>query len=555
MFSKRLFSTAVKFMDGIHVTLTPRQLCDYECIATGAFRPLQTFLNQRDYQSVVSDCRLSNGSLWPMPITLDIPDKTCEEIKATGKPLLLRDSQFNILAKMDVTDMFEPNYEVEAKKVFGGDHEHPAIQYLQRHTHRTCVSGPLHIHQTPIHHDYTHLRLTPDELQTKLPKNEPVVAFQTRNPMHRAHMELVARAAREIAGTALIHPVVGLTKAGDIDYHTRMKCYQQIIEDGKLLGQPAVLSVLPLAMRMGGPREALWHALIRQNYGATHFILGRDHAGPGSNSKGNDFYGPYEARDFALQFQNELDIQLVPFEIMLYVRSLQKYMPMSEIPENMNAANLSGTEVRRRLQSDENIPTWFTPPKVVDILQKSTPTKDKRGLTIFFTGLSGSGKSAIVNGITAKLHEHTFRSVAVLDGDDVRTFLSSELGFSKSDRDLNIRRIAYVSALVSGAGGIVLTAAIAPYRKAREDARDVVEQHGGDFIEVFVNADVDICEARDVKGLYKRAREGSIPLFTGISDPYEMPTSPDIEIKTGAFTVSESVETVFKYLIDNKYIM
>lgn len=553
--SKRFLSTAVKWMDGIHVTLTPRQLCDFECIATGAFRPLQTFLNQGDYESVVSGHRLLNGALWPMPITLDIPDKTCEELKATGKPLLLRDSQFNILAKMDVTDMFQPDYNTEAIKVFGGDNEHPAIQYLQRHTHRTCVSGPLHIHQTPIHHDYTHLRLTPDQLQSTLPKDAPVVAFQTRNPMHRAHMELVARAAMETGGTALIHPVVGLTKAGDIDYHTRMKCYERIIEDGKLLGQPAVLSVLPLAMRMGGPREALWHALIRQNYGATHFIVGRDHAGPGSNSNGNDFYGPYEARDFALRFQNELDVELVPFEMMLYAKSLDKYMPMSEIPQGVEASSLSGTEVRRRLHLDEKIPAWFTPPKVVDILRKSTPSKDKRGLTIFFTGLSGSGKSAIVNGITAKLHEHTFRSVAVLDGDDVRTFLSSELGFSKSDRDLNIRRIAYVSALVSGAGGIVLTAAIAPYRKAREDARDVVEQHGGDFIEVFVNADVDICEARDVKGLYKRAREGSIPLFTGISDPYEMPTSPDIEIKTGAFTVSESVETVFKYLIDNKYIM
>lgn len=553
--SKRFLSTAVKWMDGIHVTLTPRQLCDFECIATGAFRPLQTFLNQGDYESVVAGHRLSNGALWPMPIILDIPDKTCEELKATGKPLLLRDSQFNILAKMDVTDMFQPDYNTEAIKVFGGDNEHPAIQYLQRHTHRTCVSGPLHIHQTPIHHDYTHLRLTPDELQSTLPKDAPVVAFQTRNPMHRAHMELVARAAMETGGTALIHPVVGLTKAGDINYHTRMKCYERIIEDGKLLGQPAVLSVLPLAMRMGGPREALWHALIRQNYGATHFIVGRDHAGPGSNSNGNDFYGPYEARDFALRFQNELDVELVPFEMMLYVKSLDKYMPMSEIPQDVEASSLSGTEVRRRLHSDEKIPAWFTPPKVVDILRKSTPSKDKRGLTIFFTGLSGSGKSAIVNGITAKLHEHTFRSVAVLDGDDVRTFLSSELGFSKSDRDLNIRRIAYVSGLVSGAGGIVLTAAIAPYRKAREDARDVVEQHGGDFIEVFVNADVEICEARDVKGLYKRAREGSIPFFTGISDPYEMPTSPDIEIKTGDFTVSESVETVFKYLKDNKYIM
>ena len=554
MFSKRLFSTAVKFTDGINLTLTPRQLCDFECIAAGAFRPLQTFLNQKDYKSVVRESRLDNGKLWPMPITLDIPKETRQELEDTGKPLILRDTQFNVLAKMDVNDIFEPDYFAEGEHVFGGDLEHPAIQYLQHKTHDTCVSGPLQVHQLPLHHDYTHLRLTPDELKSRLPTDKPVVAFQTRNPMHRAHMELAARAAEQVGGTALIHPVVGLTKAGDIDYHTRIKCYQEIIEDGHLLGQPAVLSLLPLAMRMGGPREALWHALIRQNYGATHFILGRDHAGPGSNSKGEDFYGPYEARDYALQFQDELDIELVPFEMMAYVSEKDTYMPFSKIPDGLEATTLSGTEVRRRLQTGEDIPTWFTPPKVVDILRKSNPPKSKRGITLFFTGLSGSGKSAIVNGVTAKLHEETFRSVAVLDGDDVRTFLSSELGFSKEHRDLNIQRIGYVAGLVSGAGGIVLTAAIAPYRDTRETAKELVSQAGGDFVEVFVNADVETCEKRDVKGLYKAARAGKIPQFTGVSDPYEAPEIPDLEIKTGDMTVTESVDAVIKYLKEQHYI-
>ncbi len=547
MFARRL----IKFTEGINLTLTPRQLCDFECLANGAFRPLQTFLNQKDYLSVVRESRLSNGKLWPMPICLDIPKETHSELILTGKPLILRDSQFNILAQMDVTDIYEPDYLAEGQHVFGGDKDHPAIQYLLGQ-HDICVSGPMQIHQLPLHHDYTHLRQTPDELKQILPNNEPVVAFQTRNPMHRAHMELVARAADEVGGTALIHPVVGLTKSGDIDYHTRVKCYQQIIQNGCLLGLPAILSLLPLAMRMGGPREALWHALIRENYGATHFILGRDHAGPGSNSKGEDFYGPYEARDFALDHQNELDIELVPFEMMAYVSETDTYMPISKIVGSPET--LSGTEVRRRLQTGEEIPTWFTPPKVVEILRQTNPPKHKRGITLFFTGLSGSGKSAIVNGLEAKLHEKGHRSVAVLDGDDVRTFLSSELGFSKEHRDLNIKRIGYVAGLISGAGGIVLSAAIAPYEDTRQKSKKLAQQFGGDFVEVFVDASVETCETRDVKGLYNLARKGSIPNFTGISDPYEIPTSPDIHIRTDSFTVEESIQQIADYLLEQQYI-
>lgn len=538
----------IKFTKGVHHTLTPRQLCDFECIANQSFKPLQTFLNRKDYESVVDTARLNNGAVWPMPVVLDVSFETKDELEKTGQPLILRDSQFNFLAKMDVDDIFEPNYKVEAQKVFGGDPDHPAIQYKQE---KFCVSGPISVHQLPLHHDYTHLRMAPSDL--KLPGG-PVVAFQTRNPMHRAHMELASRASAMVGGTVLIHPVVGLTKAGDIDYHTRIKCYQEIIEDGQLLGQPAVLSLLPLAMRMGGPREALWHALIRQNYGATHFILGRDHAGPGSNSSGEDFYTPYEARDFALQFQQYLDIELLPFEMMAYVAEKDDYMPINEIPDNVVATTMSGTEVRRRLQTGEDIPTWFTPPKVVDILRKASPPKSKRGITLFFTGLSGSGKSAIVNGVTAKLHEKTFRSITTLDGDDVRTFLSSELGFSKEHRDLNIQRIGYVSSLINKAGGIVLTAAIAPYRETRNIAKQLVEKSTADFVEVFVDASVETCESRDVKGLYKLARKGAIPNFTGISDPYEKPLEPDIHIKTDESTLQESIAVVLEYLENEKYI-
>jgi len=540
--------TSLKHSEGVQHQLTPRQLCDFECIANGSFNPLQTFMNRLDYESVVERGRLADGALWPMPIVLDIPTETAEQLEQTEQPLILRDPQFNFLAKMEVLEIFKPDYSIEAQKVFGGDPEHPAIQYKQE---PYCVSGSIQVHQLPIHHDYTHLRSTPADI--KLPEG-PVVAFQTRNPMHRAHMELASKAAESVNGNALIHPVVGVTKSGDIDYHTRIKCYQEIIEDGKLLGQPAVLSLLPLAMRMGGPREALWHALIRQNYGATHFILGRDHAGPGSNSKGKDFYGPYEARDYALQFQDELDITLLPFEMMAYVEEKDTYMPMDQIPEDCAVKSLSGTEVRRRLQTGEDIPAWFTPPKVVDILRKTNPPKSKRGVTLFFTGLSGSGKSAIVEGVTAKLNEKTFRSTTVLDGDELRTFLSSELGFSKEHRDLNIKRIGYVSSLINQAGGIVLTAAIAPYRETRDIAKQLVVAAGADFVEVFVDASVETCESRDVKGLYKLARTGKIPNFTGVSDPYEEPLSPDIQIPTAEQTLQQSIDTIIEYLQKHKYI-
>ena len=535
-------------------TMNPRQLCDFECLATGAFDPVHNFLNQQDYNSVVNERRLCDGKLWPMPIVLDIKRETRDELELSGGSLLLRDHQFNLLGTMDIDEIWEPDLVLEAKHVFGGDPEHPAVQYLQTKTNPYLVSGTMTVDQLPMHNDYCEIRRTPDEVRSIVSKDRPVVAFQTRNPMHRAHMELVKRAAEQVDGDILIHPVVGLTKPGDIDYHTRIKCYKEVIVDGKMLERDATLSLLPLAMRMAGPREALWHALIRRNYGATHFIVGRDHAGPGSNSLGEDFYGPYEARDFVLRHASELDIGIIPFDMMAYVDEIKQYMPYKDIPEGCSPTSISGTEVRRRLKSGEEIPEWFTPPNVVDILRKTNPPNTKRGVTLFFTGLSGSGKSTIVNGLVARLNEESFRKVITLDGDEVRTFLSSELGFSKDHRDLNVKRIGYVASLASSAGAIVLTAAIAPYREMRDSARQLVEDSGTEFIEVHVNSNLEVCEERDVKGLYKLAREGEIKSFTGVSDPYEVPESPDISIDTTQLSVEESIDTILLELKVKGYI-
>ena len=420
------------------------------------------------------------------------------------------------------------------------------------------VSVELSIYQSPIHYDYTHIRDTPSEIKKILPSDKPIVAFQTRNPMHKAHMELVGEAVKSINGHALIHPVVGLTKPGDIDYHTRIKCYQEVIKNGYMETQsgkiPSTLSLLPLAMRMGGPREALWHALIRQNYGATHFICGRDHAGPGSNSKGKDFYGAYEARDFVKSFQDELDINIISFDMMAYIENKKKYYPISKITKKDIPLKLSGTEVRNRLKTGEDIPEWFSPPAVVKILREVHPVKNKQGFTLFFTGLSGSGKSTIANGLLSKLYEISNKPITVLDGDEVRTFLSSELGFSKEHRDLNIARIAFVASEINKSRGITICAAIAPFENARKNAREIITNKGGNFIEIFVDVNLKICEERDRKGLYKKARDGVIPEFTGINSPYEIPTNPEIIIDADKMTVSESVNKIYDYLKNNNFI-
>ena len=558
MIRRFLKTNILKNTVGHDLILNQRQLCDLECIANNSFKPLNNFLNKKDYNSVVENNRLDNGKLWPMPVYLDINKKTLESLeKSDNNNLCLRDSEFNILGVMNVDDIWQRDKKKEGELVFGGDSEHPAIQSLNK-SGEYLVSGLLSIYQTPVHYDYNHLRHTPDELKKLLPKDKPIVAFQTRNPMHKAHMELVGAAAKSVNGMALIHPVVGETKPGDIDYHTRIKCYQEVLKDGYLKTQSgnieSMLSLLPLSMRMAGPREALWHALIRQNYGATHFICGRDHAGPGSNSRGEDFYGPYEARDFLNSFKNELDIEILSFEMMVYLEKSKHYMPISKVGKDEKVLKLSGTEVRNRLKTGDDIPEWFSEKNVVKILKENNPPRKKQGFTLFFTGLSGSGKSTIANGILSKIHQETNRTVSVLDGDEVRNFLSSELTFSDEHRNLNIKRIGYVASQVNKARGIAICAAIAPFEESRQEARDLVENNGGNFIEIFVNANLDVCEKRDRKGLYKKARKGLIKKFTGIDSNYEKPINPEIEIDSSELNTKESVEKVIKYLKKNNYI-
>ena len=511
--------------------LTPRQICDLELLMNGGFHPLKGFMSEADYDGVVANMRTADGTLWPMPITLDVSEAFADKVEP-GQDIALRDQEGVILAILSISDKWVPNKAVEAEKVFGADDlAHPAVNYLHNVAGKVYLGGPVTGIQQPVHYDFKARRDTPNELRAFFRKMgwRKVVAFQTRNPLHRAHQELTFRAAREAEANLLIHPVVGMTKPGDVDHFTRVRCYEAVLD--KYPAQTTALSLLNLAMRMAGPREAVWHGIIRKNHGCTHMIVGRDHAGPGKNSQGKDFYDPYAAQELFAQHAKEIGIEMVDFKHMVYVQEKAQYYPANEIPEGSTVLDISGTELRRRLREGLDIPEWFSFPEVVAELRKTSPARSKQGFTVFFTGLSGSGKSTIANALMVKLMEMGGRPVTLLDGDVVRKHLSSELGFSKEHRDLNIKRIGYVASEITKNGGIAICAPIAPYTATRRAVREMIEAFGA-FVEVHVATSLEECERRDRKGLYKLAREGKIKEFTGISDPYEAPTNAELVVDT-----------------------
>ena len=523
--------------------LTPRQICDLELLMNGGFRPLTGFMSRADYDRVVEEMRLADGSLWPMPITLDVSEAFAAKVEP-GQDIALRDPEGVVLAILSVTDRWTPDRSREAAKVFGADDRaHPAVDYLHARSGPVYLGGPITGIQPPTHYDFRARRDTPNELRAFFRKLgwRRVVAFQTRNPLHRAHQELTFRAAKEAQANLLIHPVVGMTKPGDVDHFTRVRCYEAVLD--KYPAATTHLSLLNLAMRMGGPREAVWHGQIRRNHGVTHMIIGRDHAGPGKNSAGKDFYDPYAAQELFGAHEAEIGVEMVDFKQMVYVQERAEYQPRDEVEAGLTILDISGTELRRRLREGLEIPDWFSFPDVVAELRRTSPPRARQGFTVFFTGLSGSGKSTIANALMVKLMELGGRPVTSLDGDVVRKHLSSELGFSKEDRDTNIRRIGYVASEITKNGGIALCAPIAPYAQTRADVRAMVEAYGA-FLEVHVATPVEECEKRDRKGLYKLAREGKIKEFTGISDPYETPENPELSVETQSVTPDDCAQAV-----------
>ena len=533
--------------------VTERQICDLELLLNGAFAPLTGFMDEADYQSVLKDLRLKDGSLWPMPIALDVDEAFSKEL-SNGDKITLRDHEGFALAVLTISDIYQPDFKAEAQAVYGTiDETHPAVNYLYNHSKPVYLGGSLEGIALPHHYDYKENRHTPEELKSIFKEKgwKKIVAFQTRNPLHRAHVEMTMRASQELDANLLIHPVVGMTKPGDVDHYTRVRCYQHVLP--KYPENSAMMSLLPLAMRMGGPREALWHALIRKNFGCTHIVVGRDHAGPGNDKDGNPFYGPYDAQELLLKYQDEIGIEMVPFKFMVYLPEEDRYEAIDAVEKGTDFKTISGTELRDLLDKGKGIPEWFSYKEVAQELEASRPPLNQRGLTIFFTGLSGSGKSTLANGLLVKMLEEGSRPVTLLDGDIVRTHLSSELGFSKEHRSLNVQRIGFVASEITKNAGIAICAPIAPYTADRRVNRELISPLGG-FIEVFVNTSLAVCEERDVKGLYALARKGVIKEFTGISDPYEEPTDAEIVIDSNGRTPEVLVEEIFGRIKELGYI-
>ena len=528
-----------------YIQISPRAVCDLELLAVGAFSPLRGFMRQADFQSVLDAKRLVDGTLFPMPITLPVEPRPELEL---GRDIALRDSKNNILAIQTIEEIYDWDLEEMAIKVFGKyDARHPIIAEMHRWG-KLNIAGPLKVLNLPPHLDFAELRRTPAGTRAVLESygHENVVAFQTRNPLHRVHEALTKRAAANIDGVLLLHPVVGMTQPGDVDHFTRVRVYKTLI-DNYYETDRSLLSLLPLAMRMAGPREAVWHAIIRRNYGANHLIVGRDHAGPGKDSKGEPFYGPYDAQDSVLEHADELGVQPVPFTEMVYLEDEDRYEESAKLPPNASVRRISGTQVREDfLGKGVPLPPWFSRPEVAQILADSYPPRQRRGLCLWLTGLSGSGKSTTAEYIVNLLLEKG-RNVTVLDGDVVRTHLSKGLGFSKEDRDTNIRRIGYVASEIVRHGGIVICAAISPYRATRQDVRNRV---GTGFIEIHMATPLEFVERHDIKGLYAKARRGEIKGFTGIDDPYEPPLNPDFTLTAENTTAAENAQLVVDRLIE-----
>ncbi|KAI1203512.1 putative sulfate adenylyltransferase [Nemania serpens] len=532
------------------IVLTERQLCDLELILNGGFSPLEGFMNEADYNGVVKENRLADGALFSIPITLDLSDETIKELGLKpGLRVTLRDLRDDRnLAILTVDDIYKPDKVLEAKEVFGSDDEaHPAIKYLFRTAGEYYVGGKVEAINRLQHYDFVDLRYTPAELRSHFDKLgwSRVVAFQTRNPMHRAHRELTVRAARSHHANVLIHPVVGLTKPGDIDHFTRVRVYKALLP--RYPNGMAVLGLLPLAMRMGGPREAIWHAIIRKNHGATHFIVGRDHAGPGKNSQGVDFYGPYDAQYAVEKYRDELGIEVVPFQMVTYLPDKDEYAPIDQIPKDARTLNISGTELRSRLRSGRDIPEWFSYPEVVKVLRESHPPRASQGFTVFLTGYQNSGKDQIARALQVTLNQQGGRSVSMLLGETVRSELSSELGFSREDRSKNIARIAFVSAELTRSGAAVIASPIAPFAVDRDAAKESVEKYG-DFYLVHVATPLEYCEKTDKRGIYAKARKGEIKGFTGVDDPYEPPSKPDLVVDCEKQSVRSIVHQIILML-------
>jgi len=534
------------------ITLSGRQLSDLEMLMNGAFSPLRGFMTSEEHHSVRDHMRLRNGTLWPVPVCLDVSETEAAELKI-GQSAALRDAEGFMVAVLNIEDIWIADKDIEADQVYGTrDKTHPGVDYLFNQTHSHYIGGAIEGIQFPLHFAFRRHRHTPLEIRNLYKKLgwRRIVGFHTRNPLHRAQFEMTLRAMAHTRANLLMHPVVRQAKTGDIDTYTRIRCYLEVSR--KYPPNMMLLSLLPLSMRMAGPREALLHAIIRKNYGCTHFVVGRNHAAPVSAEE-SCFYKPDAAKELLQPLSEELGIEIVPFDEMVYVTEEDAHMPISEVPSDAATHTLSDDDFHRKIRTGKHIPEWFTFPEVTEVIRKAYPPRHKQGFTVFCTGLSGAGKSTVARVLHARFLEMGGRPVTLLDGDIVRRNLSNELGFSKNHRDINVRRIGFVASEITKNRGIAICAPIAPYAETRRQIRQLIESYGG-FVEVHVATPLDVCESRDRKGLYAKARAGMIKGFTGIDDPYEPPPSPEVFIDTTDMTPDEAAQETLLYLERAGYI-
>ncbi len=535
------------------IALNDRQMCDLELLASGAFSPLKGFMVRSDYESVLDRMRLQNGLLWPVPICLDVSETQAKSLEA-GQSVALRDPEGFLLAVMHVSDIWPADTEKEAELVYGTQNtDHPGVAYMFESVGKYYIGGALEVLSPPLHFDFKQLRLSPREVRRMYRKLgwQRVVGFQTRQPIHRPQFEVTIQAMRKARANLLILPIAGMTKPGDFDHYTRVRCYRAVAHHYP--PDSFLISLLPLAPRLSGPRDAVLDTIIAKNFGCTHFIVGHDHSSPGVDRENRRFYRNGEIRETARQCGEEVGIQIMSFEQMVYLPFEDEYRPRSEVPEDTQVLSLSGTDIRQRIRTGRKIPQWATFPEVADELLKAYPPPSRQGFTVFLTGLSGAGKSTIAKVLYSKALEMGDRPVTLLDGDIVRHNLSSNLGFTKEDRDINVRRIGFVASEITKNRGIAICAPIAPYANTRREIRRAIEQYGG-FIEVHVATPIEVCEKRDRKGMYAKARAGLIKGFTGVDDPYEVPESPEVRIDTSDLTPDEAAQEILLFLGQRGYI-
>lgn len=535
------------------VILNDRQICDFELLATGVFSPLTGFMKQIDYESVLDRMRLESGELWPIPICLDIPENQAATLEI-GQSITLRDAEGFLLGIMNIEDIWPVEYEKEAVAVYDTtDVTHPGVDYLYNQSGKYYIGGEIKAVSLPIHSDFKKIRKTPAEVRETFLKLgwKRIVGFQTRQPIHRPQFEMTIQAMQDAKASLLLLPIVGITKKGDFDHFTRMRCYQKI--DKHYPPDSHVLNLLPMAMRMAGPREAVLHMIIGKNFGCTHFVIGHNHASPGNDREDHPFYLYDEATHAAESVIEELGVKLVTFEEMVYLPFEDEYRIATQVPENIDTISFNGSDIQKRIRRGKKVPEWASFPEVIKELQKSYPPPSKQGFTVFCTGLSGAGKSTVARILYAKFLEIGTRPVSLLDGDIVRRNLSSELNFSKEHRDINVKRIGFVAAEITKNRGIAICAPIAPYEKTRAGIREAIEAHGG-FFEVHVSTPIAECEKRDRKGMYAKARAGLLKGFTGVDDPYEDPLNPELRIDTTALTPDEAAQEVLLYISRQGYI-